>query len=86
MFISDLVRPDKPSREFVDRCFAKIPGFCAEKAMIVGDSLTSDIQGGINAGIKTCWVNPNHRPVREEIIPDFEIETLPQLLPILETL
>ena len=86
MFISELVGPDKPSREFFDRCFAQIPGFCAEKAMIVGDSLTSDIQGGINAGMRTCWVNPKHAPARKDIQPDYEIENITQLSGLLETL
>lgn len=86
MFISELVGPDKPSIEFFDRCFAQIPGFCAEKAMIVGDSLTSDIQGGINAGMRTCWVNPKHAPARPDIQPDYEIENITQLSGLLETL
>ena len=86
LFISMEIGHNKPSAEFFDHCFANIPGFEKEKAIIVGDSLFSDIRGGINAGIKTCWVNPSHRPVREDIVPDFQIEALPQLLPILETL
>ena len=52
--------------------------------MIVGDSLTSDILGGIRAGIQTCWVNPNHNPAREDIRPDYEIEGLHQLEDILK--
>lgn len=86
LFISMEIGHNKPSAEFFDYCFSNIPGFEKEKAIIVGDSLFSDIQGGINAGIKTCWVNPDHRPVREEIVPDYQIERLPELLPILETL
>ena len=84
LFISKEIGHNKPTVEFFDYCFSQIPGFDKEKAIIVGDSLFSDIRGGINAGIKTCWVNPNHRPVRENIVPDYQIETLPQLLPILE--
>jgi 2-haloacid dehalogenase len=86
LFISMEIGHHKPTVEFFDHCFANIPGFDKSKAIIVGDSLFSDIRGGINAGIKTCWVNPTHRDVREEIIPDYEIEYLPQLLPILEKL
>ena len=86
LFISMEIGHNKPSVEFFDHCFSHIPGFDKTKAIIVGDSLFSDILGGINAGIKTCWVNPTHRPVREEIIPDYQIDNLPQLLPILETL
>ena len=51
-----------------------------------GDSLSSDIRGGINAGIKTCWVNPNHLPCPEHIKPDYEIEYLHQLEALLESL
>ncbi len=54
--------------------------------MMVGDSLTSDIQGGINAGIATCWVNPDHKPARQDIPADFEIERLAQLEALLERL
>ena len=47
--------------------------------MMVGDSLTSDIQGGINAGMATCWVNPTHAPGRPDIRPDYEITALSEL-------
>ena len=53
---------------------------------MVGDSLTSDILGGINAGIATCWVNPDHKPGRADIVPDYEIEALHQLPALLESL
>jgi len=86
IFISQQVGPDKPSKAFFDRCFAQIPGFETEKAIIVGDSLTSDIQGGINAGMRTCWVNPKHAPVRADIQPDYQIESIVQLPALLETL
>ena len=85
LFISMEIGHNKPTVEFFDHCFSQIPGFDKTKAIIVGDSLFSDIRGGINAGIKTCWVNPNHRLIREDIVPDYQIEALPQLLPILET-
>lgn len=78
IFISEDMGADKPAKAFFDRCFAKIPGFDPQKAMIVGDSLTSDIQGGINAGILTCWVNPKHKPAGDTK-PDYEIQSLAQL-------
>jgi len=49
----------------------------------VGDSLSSDIKGGINAGIKTVWVNPGHKDCGD-IKPDYEIEALSQLETLLE--
>ena len=85
VFVSQEIGHNKPSREYFDACFATIPGFDREKAMIVGDSLSSDIKGGINAGIKTVWVNPDHKPCGD-IRPDYEIEALHQLPALLETL
>ena len=52
---------------------------------MVGDSLTSDIKGGINAGLKTVWVNPAHKPCGD-IRPDYEIEGLSDLEGLLESL
>lgn len=79
VFISEEIGFNKPSREFFDACFARIPGFEREKAIMVGDSLTSDILGGIRSGLRTCWINPNHFPASPDISPDFVIEALPQL-------
>ena len=85
VFVSQEIGHNKPSKAYFDACFATIPGFDREKAMIVGDSLSSDIKGGINAGIKTVWVNPDHKPYGD-IRPDYEIEALHQLPALLETL
>ena len=85
VFVSQEIGHNKPSKAYFDACFALIPGFDREKAMIVGDSLSSDIKGGINAGIKTVWVNPDHKPCGD-IRPDYEIEALHQLPALLETL
>lgn len=86
VFVSQEIGHNKPAKAFFDACFARIPGFDPEKAMIVGDSLSSDIQGGINAGIKTCWVNPAHAAPKNGIKPDYEIEALHQLGELLEGL
>ena len=84
VFVSQEVGHNKPSKAYFDGCFAQIPGFDPEKAMIVGDSLSSDIKGGINAGLKTVWVNPDHKPCGD-IRPDYQIEALHQLEALLET-
>lgn len=86
VYVSQEIGHNKPSKAYFDACFARIPDFDPARAMIVGDSLTSDIRGGINAGIKTCWVNPAHDPGRPDIRPDYEIEALSQLGALLETL
>lgn len=85
VFVSEEIGYNKPSKEYFDACFARIPDFDREKAVIVGDSLTSDILGGKNAGITTVWVNPEHLPWGN-IQPDYEIEALRQLEPLLEVL
>ena len=79
IFISQRVGADKPSPLFFERVFADIPGFSRECAIIVGDSLTSDIKGGRDAGIKTCLFNPKGKPNKTDIIPDFEISSLGEL-------
>lgn len=86
VFVSQEIGHNKPSKEYFDACFAQIPGFEKEKAMIVGDSLSSDILGGIQAGIRTVWVNPGHTPGRQDIRPDYEIEAISQLEALLEQL
>lgn len=86
IFISEAVGADKPQKLFFDRCFAQIPDFCPEEAIIIGDSLTSDIRGGNNAGITTCWFNPKGLPRREGIVVDHEIRALSELPPLLERL
>lgn len=86
VFISQEVGYNKPAREFFDLCFAEIPGFDPQKALIIGDSLSSDIQGGINAGIRTCWVNPEHKKAPESRRPDYEIESIVQLESLLDQL
>ena len=79
IFISQDMGADKPAKAYFDSCFARIPGVDPARTMIVGDSLTSDIQGGKNAGILTCWVNPAHKTCPPELCPDYEIENITQL-------
>ena len=86
IFISERVGVDKPQKEFFDRSFATIPDFDPSQAVIIGDSLTSDMRGGINAGITTCWYNPRHKPRRADIPVDFEIDDLMELPRLLEAL
>lgn len=85
VFISYDFGVGKPSREFFDRCFERIKGFRREECIIVGDSLTSDIKGGINAGILTCHFNPKDKPY-DDIIPDYKIKELSELIPLLDSI
>lgn len=85
IFISQEMGADKPSRAYFDRCFARIPDFQPDQAVMVGDSLTSDMAGGRNAGLRTVWVNPGHADCTGPR-PDYEIESIAQLEELLETL
>ena len=86
IFVSEQLGYNKPSAQFFERCFEKIPGFDRAAAIIVGDSLSSDIQGGLNAGIKTCWYNPGALPNGAWLRPDYEIRALRELPALLEKL
>ena len=81
-FISEEVGYPKPQIEFFCYCFANIENFDKSRALIVGDSLTSDIRGGVNAGMDTCWFNPNHVVNSSNLTPNYEIDDLRDLYEI----
>ncbi len=85
IFISEDAGAEKPSREFFDFCFGRRPEIKADGTVIIGDSLTSDIQGGINAGIRTIWFNPDGQQAAY-IHPDYEVKTLMEIPALLEEL
>ena len=86
IFVSEAMGANKPSPAFFQACFAAIPGFEPETALVVGDSLTSDIRGARNAGLRSCWFNPKDLPPRPDIPADYTIRALAELLPLLERL
>ncbi|MBQ8431764.1 MAG: YjjG family noncanonical pyrimidine nucleotidase [Clostridia bacterium] len=86
IFLSEEIGCDKPSKAFFDACFAAIPAFSPANAIILGDSLSSDIAGGKNAGIRTCWFNPKGTPPAGTICPDFCIPTLSAFFPLVKEL
>lgn len=59
LFISGEIGYEKPSVKYFDAVSEKIPDFSKKNTLIVGDSLTSDIRGGINYSLDTCWYNPS---------------------------
>ena len=76
IFLSEALGVEKPNVEFFDRMFENIDPVEKDQVLIVGDSLTSDIRGGNNAGIKTCWYNPNHKERYADVKIDYEIADL----------
>ena len=83
-FISEQLGANKPEKAFFDYVEGHIPGFDAKKALLIGDSLSSDIQGGINAGIDTCWFDRENRVCPENLRPTYKITELKQLYGILQ--
>lgn len=84
IFISEEIGKQKPDREFFDRCLSGVEETDRDRIMIVGDSISSDIKGGIQAGIRTCWYNPGGAVNNTVWQADYEISDLHQLYDILE--
>ncbi len=84
VFISEVVGVEKPNKGFFDAVFAEIGEYAKDEVLIVGDSLTSDIQGGVNAGIKTCWFNPKGAENTSALKPDYEIRDIGEVLEIVK--
>ena len=83
LFVSDAIGHQKPTKEFFEGCFCKIPNFSKEETIIIGDSLSSDIKGGCQVGIKTCWYNPKKLQNNTEFKADYEITSLDEIKNIL---
>ena len=69
---------------FFDKVFETIGEYDKSEVMIIGDSLTSDIQGGNNVGIVTCWFNPGGKKEETDLRIDYEIRDLGEILKIVE--
>ena len=83
VFISEELKVAKPSPLFFERVAKDIPDFDKDTAVMIGDSLTADIQGGINAGIDTIWVNLAKKENRTMIKPTVEVRSYAELLEFL---
>lgn len=79
VFVSELLGHPKPQKEYFDACFERMEGITREECILVGDSITSDMQGGINAGVTTCWYNPDKQPNSSGLAVDYEIRDLWEL-------
>lgn len=83
MFISEEVGYEKPSAEYFACVSKKIENYDPGKALIIGDSLTSDIKGGITAGIDTCWFNPKGKEAPRDMNITYIINNLAEIEDIL---
>lgn len=83
IFISEVVGTEKPGIEFFEHVWEQIGTYEKDEIMIVGDSLTSDMQGGNNAGIICCWYNPKKLIKDKELVIDYEIDDLQKIVNLL---
>ncbi len=82
VFVSEKLDSEKPNRKIFDAALRSLGVENREHVLMVGDSLSSDIQGGINAGLDTCWFNPNHAENPGKVCPTYEISNLEELYPL----
>jgi len=85
IFVSQRIGYNKPNIAFFEGCFAEIPNLDLTRTIIVGDSLSSDIAGGIAAGIRTCWYNPKGLAAPDSMQIDWVIHDLAQIPDILNS-
>ena len=84
VFISETIGYGKPRFEFFEHVMRAVPGMTKENTLVIGDSLSSDIQGANNADLPCCWYNPKGLPRPDDLRIDYEVRTLPEILPIVK--
>ncbi len=78
--ISSEIGMAKPSPGIFQHTFSMLDGLDPKSTLMVGDSLTSDMAGGLAAGLATCWYNPKGKAGHEDVPVDHEVQRLDQLL------
>ena len=86
IFISEQLKTQKPDGLFYEKIGQQIDGYSKEKTLMIGDSLTADIQGGNNAGIDTIWYNPHHLENNTQAQLTYEVDSYQDLLDCLDKL
>ena len=83
VFVSEAVGSQKPHPDFFHYVFDHL-NITPDQALVIGDSLTSDIRGAVNSGIDSCWFNPRHQiNSMTDVVPTYEIDSLRSLLSFL---
>ncbi|MBF0777846.1 YjjG family noncanonical pyrimidine nucleotidase [Streptococcus cuniculi] len=84
VFISEQMGTKKPEAFFFEKIAERIAGFKKEQALMIGDSLTADVQGGNNAGIDTIWYNPTSLENHTSAKPTYQVKNYQELLALLQ--
>lgn len=82
LFISEKIGYNKPSKEYFDRCFSQMGDVKKEQVVMIGDSLTADIGGAKEYGLKTIWFNIHQNP-SYSALPDYTVARLSEIKSIL---
>lgn len=82
-FISEDAGASKPHKAYYDHILSSVPSLTVKNCLIIGDSLSTDIQGANNAGFPCCWYNPSGKKCPPHLRIDYEISDLCQLLELL---
>ncbi len=83
IFLSEDIGVQKPAREFFDYCFEKLGNPPRESVILIGDSLSADIIGGLNYGIDCIWFNKNCDKLPMDIKPTYTVDKLKEIEEIL---
>ncbi len=84
IFISEVIGAEKPSREFFSAVESSIVGYDRDRALVIGDSLSSDIKGALNAGIDCVWYNPSRKSAPDGWNITYTVNDFDGILKILE--
>lgn len=84
VFVSEKLGTPKPNKEFFERASKECYFPLDSRTLIVGDSLSSDIKGGINANLSTCWLNSNGATNAENLPITYTITSLSQVVDIIK--
>ena len=82
-FISEDIGVEKPDVKYFEAVSSMIPDFKKSEALVIGDSLTSDMAGGIAFGLDTCFYNPKNKPIPENMDITYTISNLSELYAII---
>ncbi|HES6379526.1 TPA: YjjG family noncanonical pyrimidine nucleotidase [Streptococcus pyogenes] len=80
IFISEQSGSQKPKKAFYDWMTQQVSNYQPDQALMIGDSLSADVQGGINAGMDTLWYNPKHLLNNSPVHPTYEVSDYQALL------
>lgn len=83
VFVSEAIGFQKPDREYFEAVLKQVAEQDKSRILMIGDSLNSDILGGIGAGLPTCWYNPKHKENDTAAKPDFEVANYEELRQII---